>query len=738
MNLKWCYVITGLFVIATSTSNTSNESHLETSLQFVGYDYGDECNNTAESHWIFIQHPNKNTLKLWKTALNNYASLKRKKKDEVEAEKSVLMNGTELSPSTGYEFDLVTKPGDALLNPEDWSNFISFIGEAELLRFNGNHTTGVEHLHRKDAETVLAHIGTAENKLKFWTLWHQSLMPLIEKFPDNLQYVQKAAITNGAKDVEEYWQILCGYENGYTQMKTQWMKISNIHSKLVKFVHKRLSFKYKDAIESDTLPAHLLGTLQSTDWTPLAMDVIPNFEYIYTMRKNLLEKNMAGLNLYKSASGLAKIVLKHVPEAQFFNESNFQGQCPSHLINFCKEGKVRVITCSESSITNYLSAHKDIAKVMIHQMSDETSPILNIENRYSAIEEGVSELFGILAASPAWLSTLNLTNETKDPDELQIISIMITALDILPRLAYYFSGDMWRIDTIKNNTFNPEHLTTSWWKYRLEYEKINTSDVKLPTFIDDEYIIKNKPYLPKFIGIILGFQMYEYLMKTTDVKTDHIGIRSVNHHFIKMIKHGTAKNWHYTMEKYLKIYDVSVTSLVNYFSPLEDFLDEFDYEEDVNLPLELEKELELLEDDYKKNINKPVTTSTTPTTIITTTIATTTSKDLTIVPKIKVSPTSDHTNKRRLDAESTNSQSVNSSFVHNDNATSQSHSIGNSDQVISDSEETIEVGNRLIKNGISAAVWAVGSVLLATIAIVLIAIFGRQRCQKTPKNRRYV
>lgn len=36
------------------------------------------------------------------------------------------------------------------------------------------------------------------------------------------------------------------------------------------------------------------------------------------------------------------------------------------------------------------------------------------------------------------------------------------------------------------------------------------------------------------------------------------------------------------------------------------------------------------------------------------------------------------------------------------------------------------------------AVYAVGAVLVATILVCIIAIFGRRRCTKTPKNRRYV
>lgn len=87
--------------------------------------------------------------------------------------------------------------------------------------------------------------------------------------------------------------------------------------------------------------------------------------------------------MYKSASRIGSITLKHVPEVQFFDKSYFQGQCPPRLVNFCRQGTMSVNTCSESSLSNYLSAHKNIAKVLIHQMSEESMPIINNANRYS-------------------------------------------------------------------------------------------------------------------------------------------------------------------------------------------------------------------------------------------------------------------------------------------------------------------------------------------------------------------
>lgn len=90
----------------------------------------------------------------------------------------------------------------------------------------------------------------------------------------------------------------------------------------------------------------------------------------------------------------------------------------------------------------------------------------NIKILFTGLEESVSELFGILAASPAWLNYTHIIDDSSDNDQNLITSLMITALNTLPQIVYYISVDMWRINAIKKNITNSEDLISSWWEYR--------------------------------------------------------------------------------------------------------------------------------------------------------------------------------------------------------------------------------------------------------------------------------
>ncbi|XP_043265604.1 angiotensin-converting enzyme-like [Colletes gigas] len=721
MPSQWTWIIFSLVVCATTSSKND---FAKVFIELTEFEYEDACINASEAEWAFVNYPSNKTLSIWEEKLISYAAFKNAQKKEIT-------NITKLNDlSLQHKYDVTDKAGDALLESEDFKTLIHFTGAVELLRLSTVHTGVLNNYTRKDVEQVLSRNNNVESKDSIWTAWHQSLFPLVKNFTTVFPLVDKAAKANDAKDVTEYWELLSGYSDGYNKIKYQWRKIENLHKKVLKFIGNNLSQKYNITI-NDTIPAHLLGSLQGSDWTPISVDVTPYPDLMYNIKMNLWKRKLIGKSLYKAASALGTQMLNQVPHADFWDRSQFNRQCPSKLINFCKEGIMRVSTCFEPTISNFLSAHKDIGKILYNQMSVETIPVLNTANRYSALEIGVSELFGILAASPAWLKYTHIMDNSTDNDQHLIVSLMITALNTLPRLAYYMSLDMWRINVIETGITNPEDLVSSWWKYRQEYEGLSSDGIETPTFLDDDYVTSNKPYLPKLAGTILAFQFYQHLMDSSEVRYDSILEKQIKVEFVKMIRQGGADDWMRVIDKFLGIDDISSDSLLSFFSPLEDFIDEWEEDFEYKAFTAKESEFEELKKKVIEEFNAPSTT-----TVITTS---TTSKSVVVKNEM--------TNK--------NNGRSNINAVVNGNKNSESKSATHGQEVKPENHEKSEASSKvpldesLLDNtdadqdtkpkiNTSKAVWAVGAVLLATIVICIIAIFGRQRCRKTPKNRRYV
>ncbi|OAD56235.1 Angiotensin-converting enzyme, partial [Eufriesea mexicana] len=724
MPLKWVCIILNLIVCVIATENDKN---IRAFVKLTEFDYEDACLDTAKAEWAFINSPSNETLSVWEEKLISYAVFKNLQRNEI----ANISKANISDHSLQYKYDVAVKIGDALLHNEDYKTLVHFSGAAEFLRLSTVHKGALNNHTRKDVEHILSHSNNIKNKSTVWTTWHEEQAPLVQNFSIILPLADKAAKANGAKDIVEYWELLSGYSNGYKEIKYEWSKIATLHKKILRFAIINLSHKYNITMDN-TIPVDLLGSLQGSDWIPVAVDVTPYPDLMFNITKNLWKKKLIGKSMYKVASTMSTQILHQVPQADFWDKSYFNQQ---------------VSTCFEPTISNFLSAHKNVGKIMFNQLSVENTPVLNIANRYSALEEGVSELFGILAASPAWLNYTHIIDNSTDNDQRLIVSLMITALNTLPRIAYYMSVDMWRINAIEKKITNSEDLISSWWKYREEYEGLSSNEAKLPTFLNDDHITSNKPYLPKLVGTILAFQLYEYLMESTEVRYDSIIRNQISLEFLRVIQRGSADNWMKILNKYLEIDQISSSALMSFFSPLEDFIDDLEEDFQYKAVTAKESELEELEKKIIAEINTPTTTTTTTTTSTTTIPTTTTPKSVVSKPNLTNTTSRSKQNDGRSIINTVTNSNKNlesKSSIHIPEGKLENRNILQAtvttevpfDISLLDSVDTTE--DKKPKISTSKAVWAVGAVLIATIIICIIAIFGRQRCRKAPKNRRYV
>nr|XP_031845275.1 angiotensin-converting enzyme-like isoform X1 [Nomia melanderi] len=726
MPSKWAWIIFNLVIYAAASfENDSAKAFIE----LIEFDYEDSCASTAEAEWTFINFPSNETLSTWEEKLIDYAIFKNVHRIEV-ANKSKNIS----DPPLKYKYDIAVTIGDALLNQSDFRKLVRFAGAAEFQRLSAVHRGVLKNHTRKDVERQLSLNNSIEEKKNVWTAWHQELAVLVKNISTILPLVEQAAKENGAKDVTEYWELLSGFPDGYNKIKYEWNKIADLHKKLLKHVMNNFSHKYHITM-NETVPAYLLGSLQGSEWTPISVDASSEPDLMFDIKKNLWKRKLLGKTLYKRASDMGMQLLKHVPNSEFWDKSRFNQQCPSKLINFCKGGNLRVSTCYEPTVSNFVSAHKNVGKTLFNQMSANNIIVLNTANRYSVLEEAVSELFGILAASPAWLNHVRVIDNSTDNDQHQMVSLMITALDVLPRLTYYMAADMWRINAIQTGITDSKELTASWWQYRQEYQGIDDDGTEIPTFLNDDYITSNKPYLPKLTGTILAFQLYHYLMESTEVRYDLIEGKQTKADFIKMIHHGGSDDWSRVINTFLEIDEISPYSLVSFFSMLEDLIDTLDEDFEYRAATGKESELQELEKRIIEEVNAPTTTSTARTTVAK-------RKMTTAMPPNKQNDGKSDTNAvagsdKSLDSKSSVHATEEKSANHKTLQSESSTKVPFNESLYNSIEEDDEQDNKP-KINTSKAVWAVGAVLLATIVICVIAIFGRRRCRKTPKNRRYV
>lgn len=195
----------------------------------------------------------------------------------------------------------------------------------------------------------------------------------------------------------------------------------------------------------------------------------------------------------------------------------------------------------------------------------------------------------------------------------------------------------------------------------------------------------------------------------------------------KMIQQGGALHWQDILNKFVDIDDVSADALISYFTPLEEFIEENEKEFKYKSGEIADKELEELEKHILQEINTPTATPQ----LITTTSSITT-KDMSSSHEI----TSNAKNMQTKIEKSKSSVYTREDKLKNSaSSLSNKTSLDKSSLTLNTFDDTEDSTH---KNNTSKAVWAVSAVLVAIVIICIIAIFGRRRCRKTPKNRRYV
>lgn len=195
-----------------------------------------------------------------------------------------------------------------------------------------------------------------------------------------------------------------------------------------------------------------------------------------------------------------------------------------------------------------------------------------------------------------------------------------------------------------------------------------------------------------------------------------------------MIQHSGASKWQDVLDKFVDINGISADALVQYFTPLEEFIEENEESFEYKSGATADKELEELEKHILREINIPTTT---PPTITTSTH------------KITTKATSYKTisNKKNMQSKVEKSLEFKSSIYMEDKPKNPGLDLPtrasfNTSSPMPDILNDTE--NNTPKINTSKAVWAISAVLIAIVVICIIAIFGRRRCRKTPKNRRYV
>lgn len=557
----------------TTDSRDEDKKVLVALLNLVELEYEDECAKRADAAWDEL------TLGILERKLErdkSFGMFSTSQSHEIKVSLSEHALGSD--DYLKRKVKLFLEQGDTLLDTEQWFSLVTF-GETALhnLRFATDYDCGAKtsctfaELQRRiasqqDEEKLQRMKNSWEMKLPNQTVYVEQILPLLTN----------ASKLNKFKTVEEYWDSLAEYEGAMLKARELWDQVKPLYVKLHKYVALRL--KGSDAV-GNPLPVHLLRSLTGDDWSNVIENLLPKRPDIYQkLYANLHLKNVGGKHAYEKAAQLVEELKFGSMDVKFWTDSKFDGDCPSAVIDSCKPNFVKVYTCKDVSIGHYLEAHENIMKIRYKEIAaihSNNSYILREANRFSALYEAMPGVISLLALTPHALNQAGLYPLDRfnyNANHHRLILQLLIALRDLPRLNYYLAVDEWRLKLLKSNALPTG--SDSWSEFRKNFSSLIPSDNDI---LGDPYALRNKPYIGKFMGLILKYQIYQSFAE--ELYEDHADlvkyISENNHRLMEPMRKGYTVIWPEMVSDLLakREYGLESVALTDYFRLLDEYLD---------------------------------------------------------------------------------------------------------------------------------------------------------------------
>tara|TARA_Y100000992_G_scaffold256039_1_gene189392 strand:- start:5 stop:910 length:906 start_codon:yes stop_codon:yes gene_type:complete len=255
--------------------------------------------------------------------------------------------------------------------------------------------------------------------------------------------------------------------------------------------------------------------------------------------------------------------------------------CHASAWNLDSNEDLRIKMCIEKNAEDFTTIHHELGHIFYYQAYNHLPSVFE-GGANDGFHEAVGDLLA-LSITPDYLERIGFISK-KEADVANsdpIALLMQQALDGVVGVPWTLMLDRWRGGVFEGITSNQE-LNSSWWDLRREYQGI-TSPAQRPLDAFDPgakyHIPGNTPYTRYYLARIMQYQFHEALCKKIgfqgplhecSIYNSKIAGESLR----DMLSLGQSVPWQDAFEKITGTRSLSGTSMLSYYMPLKEWLDE--------------------------------------------------------------------------------------------------------------------------------------------------------------------
>jgi peptidyl-dipeptidase A len=458
-----------------------------------------------------------------------------------------------------------------------------------------------------DITKIMATSTKPAELLDAWQGWHAIAPPMRKDFARFVELSNKGATELGFKDTGAMWRSKYDMppDDFAKELDRLWDQVRPLYLSLHAYVRWKLHDKYGDVVPATgPIPADLLGNIWAQDWTNVYKLVAPaNADPGYDLTEILKQRKMrltvtgSSLNdqahqrdvqfstdMVKSAEHFF-VSLGFDPLPQTFWERSLfvkprdrEVVCHASAWDVDNVNDVRVKVCLEPTAEDFVTIHHELGH-NFYQRAYNTQPFLFRDSANDGFHEAIGDTIA-LSVTPEYLVKLGYLKQA--PDASKDIGLLLNkALEKIAFLPFGLMIDQWRWKVFSGE-FPPDKYNQSWWDLRLKYQGVAPPVPRSEMDFDPGakyHVAADVPYMRYFLADILQFQFHRALAKEAGCtaplnRCSIYESKAAGKKLNDMLAMGLSKPWPEALMTIAGTDKMDATAIVDYFAPLQKWLDE--------------------------------------------------------------------------------------------------------------------------------------------------------------------
>ena len=481
------------------------------------------------------------------------------------------------------------------LNKELATELSSITTSLEAMYGSGEHCYEDGSCYDLEAfESIIDNSRNPEELLKAWLGWHEIGKPMKPMYMRMVDIGNQGARDLGYKGLSDLWfsKYDMPADDFLNETDRVWEEVKPLYDALHCHVRAKLNEHYGDDVvpESGPLPVHLLGNMWGQSWSNI-------YDLVYTeesqqnsvdVTKIIEEKGLNEIEMVEYAEDFfLSIGFEPLPDT-FWERSLFVKPrdrsvvCHASAWNLDPANNdLRIKMCIQKNEEDFVTIHHELGHIFYYQAYNHLPTLFQ-----GGANDGFHEAFGdllTLSITPDYLTQIDFISEKEASlaKEDPIGLLMKQALDGVVVVPWALMLDKWR-SGVFNGEIDETNLNSSWWRLREYYQGISTSTERSEEYFDPGakyHIPGNTPYTRYYLARIMQYQFHEALCN--EIEFDGLlhecsiyGSKKAGDKIISTMALGESLPWQDAFENLTGTRQLSGKSILNYYAPLKDWLDE--------------------------------------------------------------------------------------------------------------------------------------------------------------------